>query len=369
MAVQYSNNASSTLASSLTASSSDTTLVVTTGEGDKFPVIASPDVAYVTLEDSAGNIEIVQVTARSSGSDSMTVVRSREGTTLQAWAAGTLVELRPTAAGLNSKADKVSGATSGNLAELDSNGNLVDSGIAESDKADKVAGATNGNLAELDASGNLVDSGISTSKAAQNRFDVEFLAQTLTIISNTATSFVVSGDHTSVFTTGRMLQLTDDSPKTFVDRVTSSSYNSGTGQTTVGISANGNVIVGTLTQIALGVLSSQQNIGAVEMGFFRGVQTITVAGSTATVDVYIGTTATLLGFGCMLRSNDSDSSLCACQIIDSDQNSIVVRAGNTLGSFSAVTSRPAAGYLRLVAFNGASSSRDITINWWAKTAL
>ena len=166
MAVLYTNNAASVLASSLTASSSDTTLVVTTGDGDEFPIVASPDVAYATLEDSAGNIEIVQITARSSGSDSMTVVRAREGTTLQAWATGTLVEVRTTAAGLNSKANKVSGATYGNLAELDGNGDLIDSGVAESDKADKVSGATSGNLAELDASGNLVDSGVTESDKA-----------------------------------------------------------------------------------------------------------------------------------------------------------------------------------------------------------
>ena len=100
------------------------------------------------------------------------------------------------------KADKVTGATSGNFAGLDSNGNLTDSGHKHSDyltshqdisgkldknqgsgnagkfmkvgsdglltpdtvpdptgKADKVTGATNGNFAALDASGNLTDSG------------------------------------------------------------------------------------------------------------------------------------------------------------------------------------------------------------------
>lgn len=67
-------------------------------------------------------------------------------------------------------ANKVSGATSGNFAGLDSNGNLTDSGHKHSDyltqhqdisgKADKVSGATEGNLAGLDVNGNITDSGI-----------------------------------------------------------------------------------------------------------------------------------------------------------------------------------------------------------------
>ena len=70
---------------------------------------------------------------------------------------------------ITGKADKVSNATSGNFASLDSNGNLVDSGNKASDfitshqdisgKADKVAGATSGNFASLDSNGNLTDSG------------------------------------------------------------------------------------------------------------------------------------------------------------------------------------------------------------------
>ena len=82
------------------------------------------------------------------------------------WTQLTVVEAMPDVSG---KADKVSGATSGNFAALDSTGNLTDSGHKHSDyltshqditgKADKVSNATNGNFASLNASGNLVDSG------------------------------------------------------------------------------------------------------------------------------------------------------------------------------------------------------------------
>lgn len=90
-----------------------------------------------------------------------------------------------TTTALSGKADKVSGASNNNLAALDGNGNLKDSGKKASDfadaaatttalatkasttevsalsisKADKVTGATNNNLAALDSNGNLKDSG------------------------------------------------------------------------------------------------------------------------------------------------------------------------------------------------------------------
>lgn len=85
---------------------------------------------------------------------------------------------------VDGKADMVTGATEGNLAALDASGNLTDSGIpgtldgtptasspnpvqsggvkTELDKkVDKITGGTNGNLAAIDSSGNLTDSGMS----------------------------------------------------------------------------------------------------------------------------------------------------------------------------------------------------------------
>ena len=87
---------------------------------------------------------------------------------------GSTIEMTPSdstkiSTAIGGKADKVSGATNGNFAGLDANGNLTDSGHKHSDyltqhqdisgKADKVSGATNGNFAGLDANGNLTDSG------------------------------------------------------------------------------------------------------------------------------------------------------------------------------------------------------------------
>ena len=70
---------------------------------------------------------------------------------------------------LSGYASKVSGATNGNFAALDSNGNLTDSGKKASDfltshqdisgKADKDTDAVEGNFAAFDSNGNPVDSG------------------------------------------------------------------------------------------------------------------------------------------------------------------------------------------------------------------
>jgi hypothetical protein len=86
------NNAFTTLAATL--SNVATSMTVNTGQGDRFPVIAGADYTYVTLEDVAGNIEIVKVTARATTSDVFTIERAQDGTTARNWASGDIVELR-----------------------------------------------------------------------------------------------------------------------------------------------------------------------------------------------------------------------------------------------------------------------------------
>ena len=71
---------------------------------------------------------------------------------------------------------KQAGATQGNFAMFDANGQAVDAGVGESDflkaediagKADKVQNATNGHLAGIDANGNLTDSGVAAADVQQ----------------------------------------------------------------------------------------------------------------------------------------------------------------------------------------------------------
>ena len=94
----FRNNAHSSLAAAL--SDVATTLTVATGHGDRFPAVTTPDFALITLEDAANNIEVVRVTHRTAGGDTMTIVRAQEGTTARNWAADSIVEQRLTAAGL-----------------------------------------------------------------------------------------------------------------------------------------------------------------------------------------------------------------------------------------------------------------------------
>lgn len=95
MAQVWGNNAISTLSAGL--GSSDTTLFIQPSHGTRFPVVASPHFCFCTLEDASGNIEIVKVTAHTSGANSFTIVRAQQGTTARSYIIGDLVELRLTA--------------------------------------------------------------------------------------------------------------------------------------------------------------------------------------------------------------------------------------------------------------------------------
>jgi len=107
----YTNNATATLSSSITAAS--TSLTVTSGQGALFPSTASGNYFYVTLIDTVGTVEIVKVTAKTT--DTFTIVRAQDGTTASAFASGSKVELRIVAAGMNEKLAKT-GDTATDLA-------------------------------------------------------------------------------------------------------------------------------------------------------------------------------------------------------------------------------------------------------------
>lgn len=93
---KFNNNASSTLASGISAVA--TSLTVQTGAGALFPTLGTGEQFYCTLANVSGNIEIVLVTARSG--DTFTITRGVDGTTGQIWLAGDKVELRVVAAEL-----------------------------------------------------------------------------------------------------------------------------------------------------------------------------------------------------------------------------------------------------------------------------
>lgn len=107
----YTNNATATLSSSITAAS--TSVTVTSGQGALFPsAVTGGDYFYGTLISSTGTIEIVKVTNKTS--DTFTIVRAQDGTTASAFAGGSKFELRVVAAGLNEKLAK-DGGTATNI--------------------------------------------------------------------------------------------------------------------------------------------------------------------------------------------------------------------------------------------------------------
>jgi len=112
MVMKFTNNATSTLASGINASV--TSLTVATGQGALFPTL-SGDYFFCTLANTAGTVEIIKVTARST--DTFTIVRAQDNTSAASWITGDKVELRLVAASLNNlpKLDEANTFTAANV--------------------------------------------------------------------------------------------------------------------------------------------------------------------------------------------------------------------------------------------------------------
>ena len=92
MTVQLTNNAFSVIPSGV--QSTDTSLTVTAGDGAKFPALGTGDFFYLTLVNTSGTFEIVQVTARAD--DVMTIARGKIGTIALTFLPNSRAELRVT---------------------------------------------------------------------------------------------------------------------------------------------------------------------------------------------------------------------------------------------------------------------------------
>jgi hypothetical protein len=106
MGVKFTNNATAELASSIT--DVQTTIVLASGQGAKFPALGVGDYFYATLVNPSNELEIVKVTARSI--DTLTILRAQEGTSSRAYNAGERLELRVTAGALNGMVDDTDSA-------------------------------------------------------------------------------------------------------------------------------------------------------------------------------------------------------------------------------------------------------------------
>lgn len=97
--IKFSNNAQTTLQSTITASS--TSLAVESGTGSEFPIIVSgSSYFYATLisPNTFDKWEIIKVTARAG--DTFTIVRGQQATLAQDWPSGTIVTQYSTAGDL-----------------------------------------------------------------------------------------------------------------------------------------------------------------------------------------------------------------------------------------------------------------------------
>lgn len=149
MAGKLSNNASTTLAGSI--STSATSFSVPSGQGDLFPVLGAGDYAYITLAKLVGGLEVLEIVkATARAGDVFTVVRAQDGTTARTFTGGDKVELRVTAAIINEKAGLDSPAlinapTAPTQAEADDTTKIATDAFANraaKTALDKVAGAT-----------------------------------------------------------------------------------------------------------------------------------------------------------------------------------------------------------------------------------
>jgi len=92
---QYANDAFTTI---LNPTLSPAETVISVQDDSLFPVVADPVYFYATLEDEAGQIEIVKVVTHVFGSGEFTVERGQDNTAGVAWLAGDYIEMRPCSA-------------------------------------------------------------------------------------------------------------------------------------------------------------------------------------------------------------------------------------------------------------------------------
>lgn len=130
--ILFADNATSTLASAIT--NSQTTLTVAATTGALFSNPGAGQIAYGTLQDVSGNIEVVEITARTG--DNFTIARGADGTTPLAFASGTRFEQRVTMGILNAflqktGSDTLSGTTTlSGVLSLGSGGSIQGGEIA-----------------------------------------------------------------------------------------------------------------------------------------------------------------------------------------------------------------------------------------------
>lgn len=160
MGIKFKDNSLTTLASSIAIGA--TTLAVPAGKGDNFPAItgagtpgSATDYSIITMENAAGQRELIKVEHRAAGSDTLgsggyPLIRGYGGSTARAWTAGDSVDLRLPATVLEAELNSVNRSGDTMTGAL----GMTGAAINEAHGADIASAAT----VNLDtATGNTVD--------------------------------------------------------------------------------------------------------------------------------------------------------------------------------------------------------------------
>jgi hypothetical protein len=191
--MSFTNNAATTLASSITSSA--TSLTVASSTGSLFPTLSGSQYFYCTLSNVSGTVEIVKVTARST--DTFTIVRGQDNTSAVAWNSGDKVELRLVAASLNNfpKLDEANTFTGANAygtpasITLTNATNLPNSGLVNSSiTVTAGTGLSGGGSVALGGSTTLTNAGV-TSAVAGTGIGVSASTGAVTISNTGVSSF------------------------------------------------------------------------------------------------------------------------------------------------------------------------------------
>ena len=217
MVMKFTNNATSTLASGINASV--TSLTVATGQGALFPTL-SGDYFFCTLANTAGTVEIIKVTARST--DTFTIVRAQDNTSAASWITGDKVELRLVAASLNNlpKLDEANTFTAANAYGTPSSITLTSAtGLPLTTGVTGTLGAANGGT------------GVANNSASTLTISGAF-GTTLTVSGTTAVTLPTSGTLATLAGTETLTNktLTNPTVTNYVESVVAIG-NSGTTQT------------------------------------------------------------------------------------------------------------------------------------------
>lgn len=309
MPVLFKNNATATIAATIT--NTDTTIVLAAGLGNTFPLPTGSNYFYATLFDNVGNYEIVKCTARVT--DTLTVVRAQDGTNPLPFNSGSGFAMRPVAAIFNNLvqldgAQTISGSktfSSAIIASAGVTGNVTGNLTGNADTATNATQANNATTANSIA--NAGEWNISFSSANEAVVNAGISGTTLTVASVTSGTLtsgqILSG--TGVTAGTKILSQTNATGATAVVTKTADSGELGSniiyfpnltsvqvGQfiTGTGVPANTKIIGTTVTPTNGVILSSNLTVAASgsynflpegEIGTYVVSASQTVAGGTS----------------------------------------------------------------------------------------